>query len=107
MYSWAVALDLRKYTVTAQPHRNLLIVRRLVYTVADVATQMRLLSSYGKALNSLLMTEHNLNEPINNYKKKYTMCCLGLSDCERPTAQVVLAKLTLTYVRKYTNSLEN
>ena len=51
--------------------------------MTDVATQMRLLSSYGKALTSLLMTEHNLNEPINNYTKKYTMCCLGLSDCER------------------------
>ena len=51
--------------------------------MTDVATQMRLLSSYGKALTSLLMTEHNLNEPINNYSKKYTMCCLGLSDCER------------------------
>ena len=70
VYSWAVALDLRKYTVTAQPHRSLVILRRLVYTVTDIATQMRLLSSYGKALTSLLMTEHNLNEPINNYTKK-------------------------------------
>ncbi len=51
--------------------------------MTDVATQMRLLSSYRKALISLLMTEHNLNEPINNYKKIYTLCCLGLSECER------------------------
>ena len=29
------------------------------------------------------MAKHNLNEPINNYTKKYTMCCLRLSDCER------------------------
>jgi len=57
VYSWAVALDLRKYTVTAQPHRSLVILRRLVYTVTDIATQMRLLSSYGKALTSLLMTK--------------------------------------------------
>ena len=58
VYEYVVALYLRKNTVTAQLHRTLATqLRRLVYTVTDVATQMRLLSSYGKALTSLLMTK--------------------------------------------------
>ena len=54
-----------------------------VYTVTDGAISIKLLSSCGKALTCFLMTEHNLNKPIDNYKKIYTLSYFKLSGRER------------------------